>query len=342
MILKPWLPSTPLEEIDFSNTELWVQVHNMPLDHLTEDNAKDIGLLFKRLIDIEIPEHYHTTGPPFLRLKVKHPIEDPLHSGFFMEREHHPRHWVQFQYERVYDFCFNCGRLGHIAHSCPIKLVSDTLKKGSKHEKQSLGPWMLVPRKSNSSTNFNASNPNRKKEEANHTSQAKAEQAARGLQSLAAREARNPTPSIETPDGKSTSPYSPEIKTPLNPPLTADLSLKTPDLPLLDTPCTNLISEAPETLPTVFGSISKNTNTINGPKVDKPGPLTSPLCQKPPSPIQGPPSSLKPQSQNPEGQHNPLTSIHFYTRVKNPKLKLHHHQKESSQPRPESQAHSPS
>lgn len=39
LILKPWEPNLQPEEIYFSTTEFWVQVHNVPLDYYGKQNA---------------------------------------------------------------------------------------------------------------------------------------------------------------------------------------------------------------------------------------------------------------------------------------------------------------
>ena len=47
-----------------------------------------------------------------------------------------PERWCPFTYEFLPDFCFTCGRMGHVGRACTIKLKSG--------EKQQYGRWMKV------------------------------------------------------------------------------------------------------------------------------------------------------------------------------------------------------
>lgn len=49
----------------------------------------------------------------FLRIKVLIHNKQPLKAGIFIKHEDGCRLWVQFRYERLSDFCFCCGKLGH-------------------------------------------------------------------------------------------------------------------------------------------------------------------------------------------------------------------------------------
>lgn len=54
----------------------------------------------------------------FLRVKVEFEVSKPLESGIFLDRDPLPGIWIQLKYERVADFCFKCGRLGHVKVRC--------------------------------------------------------------------------------------------------------------------------------------------------------------------------------------------------------------------------------
>lgn len=69
-----------------------------------------------------------------MRVQVEINIEQPLPDGFPLTRYIKSATWISFKYERLSDFCYCCGCLGHIQQSCPnlqtqIKVTN-------------FGPWM--------------------------------------------------------------------------------------------------------------------------------------------------------------------------------------------------------
>lgn len=46
---------------------------------------------------------------------------DTLVPGFFHRCPPKEPTWIQYKHERLYDFCYVCGRLGHLSFSCPVE-----------------------------------------------------------------------------------------------------------------------------------------------------------------------------------------------------------------------------
>jgi hypothetical protein len=119
LILKHWDKSMSLVELDFSESIYWVQVHNLPLELMTSQNAAIIGNQLGKFLGTEENGLSAPQRKDFLRIKVLLPLKNPLITGFNQERvDRHPS-WIQLKYERLSEFCFSCGRLGHAKLYCP-------------------------------------------------------------------------------------------------------------------------------------------------------------------------------------------------------------------------------
>jgi hypothetical protein len=58
----------------------------------------------------------------YLRLRVLIKLHCPLIPGFTYHRPSKAPVWVQYRYERLSEYCYFCGRLGHPSYEC---LVAD-------------------------------------------------------------------------------------------------------------------------------------------------------------------------------------------------------------------------
>ncbi|XVF04562.1 hypothetical protein REPUB_Repub05bG0094300 [Reevesia pubescens] len=69
-----------------------------------------------------------------LRMKVLFKVDEPLKGGFNLKRGNRSTIGISFRYEYLPNFCYHCGRLGHLAKDCCHRL------DGTK--KLVFGPWM--------------------------------------------------------------------------------------------------------------------------------------------------------------------------------------------------------
>lgn len=69
----------------------------------------------------------------FLRVRIIVNTRNPLITGCWLLRKDDKDTWVEFRYERLQDFCYRCGRIGHVmmnAHLNRQKEVRLDLRNG--------------------------------------------------------------------------------------------------------------------------------------------------------------------------------------------------------------------
>ncbi|XP_059436697.1 uncharacterized protein LOC132169728 [Corylus avellana] len=120
LFLKRWENDETFDDIGFSKAAIWVQVHGLPLDKMTVANAKIIAESIGGLVEVDNMDNMKPCRKSFLRIRVLIPLDEPLATGFILQRPPKPPAQVFYQYERLSEFCYACGRLGHLSFACPV------------------------------------------------------------------------------------------------------------------------------------------------------------------------------------------------------------------------------
>ncbi|KAI8571721.1 hypothetical protein RHMOL_Rhmol01G0141500 [Rhododendron molle] len=118
LILKPLENNMVVSEIQFQHYPFWVQIHGLPVEKMCRANSETIGKRFGKLIAIEVAPSTTLLSHSFLRVKVEINISQPLPKGFMLRRKTRRDLWISYVYERLPDFCYACGRIGHDKCSC--------------------------------------------------------------------------------------------------------------------------------------------------------------------------------------------------------------------------------
>ena len=142
LILKPLSPHQSIEEIEFTTTTFLVQVHNLPSLNVSKENAQRIGKMIGKLKDFDFTNDGELCWHAFMRLQVELQINKPLPCGFYLDRAPHPDLWIHFRYEKLADFCFKCGRLGHNKINCTWEINMSEKQKHFSLGPRGYGPWM--------------------------------------------------------------------------------------------------------------------------------------------------------------------------------------------------------
>ncbi|XP_023888298.1 uncharacterized protein LOC112000407 [Quercus suber] len=132
--------STPIQELRFTTTNFWVQLHNLPYSLLTTEAALSLG---KTIGVVTKPKDVsEMRGGNFMRVRVAVDITKPLCRGRWVTWDQTEKGWVSFLYERLPNICYWCGHLSHDDKDCVLWLSS----KGTlTADDQQFGPWIRAP-----------------------------------------------------------------------------------------------------------------------------------------------------------------------------------------------------
>nr|POF05736.1 uncharacterized protein CFP56_32989 [Quercus suber] len=103
--------------ISFTRSPLWIQVWGLPFESITEEVGKDLGSKLGKYIESD-KRPWLSEQAKFMWIRVDIPIDKPLRRGENFVNPEGDKYWVTFKYERIPNFYFLCGVLGHDEKHC--------------------------------------------------------------------------------------------------------------------------------------------------------------------------------------------------------------------------------
>ncbi|KAL5839078.1 hypothetical protein ACOSQ4_011686 [Xanthoceras sorbifolium] len=144
LVLKEATGIGRVAELDFTFTPFWVQVYNLPLSCMNKDAGIFLGGLVGTVIEIDGGQNGDCVGK-FLRVRVLIDVTKPLKRGLRFEVGDGEMCSALLCYERLPNFCFFCGCMGHLLRECQSN------NKGLlDHSSLKFGAWMRAPAASKS------------------------------------------------------------------------------------------------------------------------------------------------------------------------------------------------
>ncbi|KAF4357157.1 hypothetical protein G4B88_017334 [Cannabis sativa] len=139
-ILYAWFPGIE-RSCSVNVLRVWVQVHNLPHEFFSTANGNRLGGMIGKVVSVELDEAKPVTWGCFFRILVDLNFHNPLVSGCYFDLTSGEKRWLQFKFEKIGIFCYNCGRLGHQRRGCSLASpVTVEAVDGSLHPL--FGPWM--------------------------------------------------------------------------------------------------------------------------------------------------------------------------------------------------------
>ncbi|KAL9686402.1 hypothetical protein QQ045_023860 [Rhodiola kirilowii] len=120
IVMKRWEMGKRPELLDLSKIEIWIQIHNLPLEIMRDEIASGFATMMVGRICKKVKEHSDVLKRKFMRYKVEVDINLPLKDGvlFALEVGVDEPIWISFKFERLPVFCEYCGVLSHESSRC--------------------------------------------------------------------------------------------------------------------------------------------------------------------------------------------------------------------------------
>ncbi|CAH9071794.1 unnamed protein product [Cuscuta epithymum] len=123
-------------EVALDHADFWVQVHDLPLSYMTARAARGIANSIGSFVQLD------ESSPGgkkrlFMRISVTLNVTMALTQRLQVRQEGNNWTWANFWYERLPNFCFLCGILGHADRFCPSNPHS-----GIGIGEKPYGPWL--------------------------------------------------------------------------------------------------------------------------------------------------------------------------------------------------------
>lgn len=103
--------------VKMDHCEFYVHMKGLPLPFCHGRIAVHIGNSMGKFIDFDEEDHKHNWGA-ILRVRVSIDITQPLQRVMNIEGPNNQSLQVTFSYERLPNFCYYCGMLGHLVKDC--------------------------------------------------------------------------------------------------------------------------------------------------------------------------------------------------------------------------------
>lgn len=123
-------------EVSFQFSPFWVRLLDVPFGKRTENMAREIGEVLGGFLELD------NTDPlgwqEFMRIRVMVDLNKPLRREVKIGGLGNAVKWVDIKYERLTDFCYYCGRIGHVDRDCSYQ-QNDV---GFDEVVYQYGPWL--------------------------------------------------------------------------------------------------------------------------------------------------------------------------------------------------------
>lgn len=114
----------PLQQISLNHVDFWVQCHNLPIGFMSELVGKHLANYIGEFVDYD-PSNNSCVWRAYMRLRVRIDVTKPLKKNRRVRMEGEDWRVVSFKYEKLTNFCFVCGLIGHVEQNCEVLFAKE-------------------------------------------------------------------------------------------------------------------------------------------------------------------------------------------------------------------------
>ncbi|KAK4424823.1 Vinorine synthase [Sesamum alatum] len=126
------------EDVSLDWSPFYVRVHGIPYSLRSTETARMIGTNLGEWEDVTCIEDF-ISWPDSLRIRINLNVMIPLKRALRLRLNGGGSSIVRFTYERLPNFCYFCGKLGHIQRFCELTFADDFVDPGAYSP---YGPWL--------------------------------------------------------------------------------------------------------------------------------------------------------------------------------------------------------
>lgn len=128
--------------VALTESDIWVQIHDIPRGFISETILKSVGGFIGKYIKSDLT-NFDGAWKAYVRIRVILDITKPLKRRMKIKRDGGEWSWLNFKYERLGNFCFVCGILGHTDREC-----STVYANPDKEIERAYGVWLRAQNRS--------------------------------------------------------------------------------------------------------------------------------------------------------------------------------------------------
>ncbi|GJT29690.1 reverse transcriptase [Tanacetum coccineum] len=116
VILKPLDEDEQPSNMEMSKSPFWIRLLNLSFSRRSENYVRAIAGRLGTILEVDT--HHLKEGSKYIRVRVMIDVSKPLCQHLFVTNRKHEKVTVGLCYERLPNFCYWCGHLGHTEKEC--------------------------------------------------------------------------------------------------------------------------------------------------------------------------------------------------------------------------------